>query len=207
MFCSKAKHGKKRLQRIGARQKHGNQVGNIRLNNMTIQKPNCIIIHGCPSDVEKAMNSETRTYDKHWIPWLKRNLIALGIETETPLMPDPWEPNYQKFKTEFEKYEVGENTILVGHSCGSAFLVRWLGGTKRKNFKLILVAPWKIPDGNDKFRQEFYIYPIDENIKSRVSEIVMFTADDEEDEGKESLKIVHQALGGEVIKLKGRGHY
>lgn len=27
-----------------------------------------IIIHGCPSNVEKAMNPETRTYDKHWIP-------------------------------------------------------------------------------------------------------------------------------------------
>ena len=174
---------------------------------METKKQNSIIIHGCPSDIEKAMNPETRTYDKHWIPWLKRNLIAAGIETETPLMPDPWEPNYQKFKTEFEKYEVGENTILVGHSCGSAFLVRWLGETKRKILKLILVAPWKIPDKDDEFRKEFYTYPIDESIKSRINEVVMFTADDEEDEGKESLKIFHQALGGEVIELKGHGHY
>ena len=44
------------------------------------------------------MNPETRTYDKHWIPWLKRNLIAAGIKTETPLMPDPWEPDYQKIQ-------------------------------------------------------------------------------------------------------------
>lgn len=174
---------------------------------METKKKNCIIIHGCPFDVEKAMNLETRTYDKHWIPWLKRNLIALGVETETPLMPNPWEPDYQKFKAEFEKYNVGENTILVGHSCGSAFLVRWLGETKRRIFKLILVAPWKIPDKDDKFRQEFYIYPTDESIKSRVGEIVMFTADDEEEEGKESLKIFHQALGGAVIELKGHGHY
>lgn len=174
---------------------------------MDSKKINCIIIHGCPSDVEKAMNPATRTYDKHWIPWLKRNIIAAGIETETPLMPDPWKPSYQKFKTEFEKREVGENTILVGHSCGSAFLVRWLGETKRKIFKLILVAPWKIPDRDDEFRKEFYTYPIDESIKSRVSEIVMFTADDEEDEGKESLKIFHTALEGKIIELPGRGHY
>ena len=172
-----------------------------------IKKSNCVIIHGCPSDVEKAMNPETRTYHKHWIPWLKRNLVACGIEAETPLMPNPWEPDYQKFRTEFEKYKVGENTILVGHSCGSAFLVRWLGETKRKISKLILVAPWKIPDKDDRFRKEFYTYPIDENIKSRMDEIVMFTADDEKDEGKESLKIFHQVLGGEVIELKGRGHY
>lgn len=174
---------------------------------MNIKKTNCIIIHGCPSDAEKAMNAATRTYDKHWIPWLKQNLVAVGIETETPLMPDPWKPSYKKFKTEFEKHEVGENTILVGHSCGSTFLVRWLGETKRKILKLILVAPWKIPDKEDEFRKEFYTYTIDKDVKSRVGKIVMFTADDEENEGKESLKIFHQILGGEVVELKGHGHY
>jgi predicted alpha/beta hydrolase family esterase len=166
-----------------------------------------IIIHGCPSSTEKAMSPETRTYDKHWIPWLKRELAKREIQTETPLMPTPWEPDYEKFKAEFEKCEVGENTILIGHSCGSAFLVRWLGETKKKIFKLILVAPWKIPDKNDGFGKTFYIYPIDESIKSRVGEIVVFTAGNEEADGKESLKIFHKALGGEIIDLKGHGHY
>jgi len=167
----------------------------------------CIIIHGCPSDEEKAMNPETRTYDKHWIPWTKNQLIAKNIETETPLMPSPWQPDYEKFKSEFEKYDVDEDTILVGHSCGCAFLVRWLGETKRKIFKLILVAPWKIPDKDDDFRKAFYIYKIDEAIKDRVNKIVMFTSNDEEDEGKESLKIFHNALGGEIINLENHGHY
>jgi predicted alpha/beta hydrolase family esterase len=167
----------------------------------------CIIIHGCPSDVEKTMNSETRTYDKHWISWTKKQLITNGIETETPLMPSPWYPDYEKFKRTFEKYNVDEKTILIGHSCGCAFLVRWLGETKREIFKLILVAPWKIPDREDEYRKAFYTYPIDETIKERVDEIVMFTADDEEEDGKKSLKIFHEALDGKIIKLKGRGHY
>lgn len=171
------------------------------------KKINCIVVHGCPSDVEKAMSSETRSYDKHWIPWIKKELTARGIKTETPLMPTPWQPDYEKFKKEFEKCKVTENTILIGHSCGSAFLVRWLGETRRKIFKLILVAPWKIPDEGDMYRKAFYVYPIDESIKSRVEEVIMFTADDEEDDGKESLKIFHQSLGGEIVELKGRGHY
>jgi len=172
-----------------------------------ILKMKCIIIHGCPSDVEKAMNEETRTYDKHWIPWTKEQLISKGIEVETPLMPEPWEPNYIKFKGEFEKYGVDEDSVLIGHSCGCAFLVRWLGETKQKIDKLILVAPWKIPDKDDEHRKEFYTYPIDETIKERVNKIVMFTADDEEEEGKESLKIYNEALGGKIIELKGHGHY
>ena len=83
-------------------------------------------------------------------------------------MPEPWKPDYEKFKKEFEKYKVDENTILVGHSCGCAFLVRWLGETKKKIYKLILVAPWKIPKKNDEARQKFYVYNIDKTIHSRV---------------------------------------
>jgi len=172
---------------------------------MTAKK--CIIIHGCPSDIEKTMDPETRTYDKHWIPWTKKQLIANGIETETPLMPSPWYPDYEKFKKEFEKYDVDENTILVGHSCGCAFLVRWLGETKKKILKLILVAPWKIPHKDDEYRKKFYTYSVDETIKNRVKEIVMFTADNEKEDGKKSLKTFHKALDGKIIELKGRGHY
>ena len=168
---------------------------------------NAIIIHGCPSDKEKAMNPETRTYDKHWIPWLKRELAERGIKAEAPLMPNPWEPVYEAFKKELEKYSVSEGTILVGHSCGCTFLVRWLRDSKQKIDKLILVAPWKIPDKDDEFRKAFYDYPIDETIKLRVKEIVMFTADDEEEDGKKSVRIFHKSLGGKIIELQGRGHY
>ena len=168
---------------------------------------NCIIIHGCPSNKEASLGPETRTYDKHWIPWIKRELTLRGIKTKTPLMPNPWAPVYEDFKKEFARYPVSENTILIGHSCGCSFLVRWLGESKQKIKKLILVAPWKIPYGDDDFRDKFYIYPIDKTIKSRVGKIIMFTADNERKGGKESLEIYHEALGGRILELKGRGHY
>jgi predicted alpha/beta hydrolase family esterase len=167
----------------------------------------CIIIHGCPSSTEKAINQETRTYDKHWIIWTKEQLISKGIKVETPLMPEPWYPDYNKFKKEFEKHSVDEDSILIGHSCGCAFLVRWLGETRQKINKLILVAPWKIPDEDDEYRKEFYNYSIDESIKDRVNKIIMFTADNEKDDGKKSLKIYDKALGGKIIELKNHGHY
>ncbi len=173
----------------------------------TYIKMKCIIIHGCPSNAEKAMSPETRTYDKHWIPWTKRELSSKGIEVETPLMPEPWEPNYEKFKEEFEKYSVGEDSVLIGHSCGCSFLVRWLGETKQKINKLILVAPWKIEEGASESKKAFYEFSIDTTIKERVKEITMFTADDEDEEGKEGLKMFHKAFGGKIIELQGRGHY
>ncbi len=168
---------------------------------------NVIIIHGCPSNVEKAMNPKTRTYDKHWIPWIKKQLISKGIKVETPLMPKPWEPDYFIFKKEFDKYYVNEDTILIGHSCGCAFLVRWLGETKQKVNKLILIAPWKIPDKDDKFRKEFYNYKINKSIKDNIKQIIYFTSNNEEDDGKKSLEIYYKTLGGKIISLKNHGHY
>ena len=153
------------------------------------------------------MTPETKTYYKHWIQWAKNQLILKGIATEAPLMPNPWAPDYNAFKQEFEKYPVSENTILIGHSCGCSFLVRWLGESKKKIKKLILVAPWKIAKEKDPLKEKFYAYPIDETIKSRVEEIVMFTSDNEREDGKKSLEIYKKSLGGKIIELKGKGHY
>lgn len=75
---------------------------------MSEPKKNCIIVHGCPDDPEQASNPALRTYDKHWMPWTKEQLQKRGIETLTPLMPEPWAPDYERFKAEFEKYPVNE---------------------------------------------------------------------------------------------------
>lgn len=162
----------------------------------------CIIVHGCPSSPEDPY------YNKHWMPWAKKQIIAKGIPTENPTMPEPWNPNYEKFKTEFEKLSVDENTMLIGHSCGCAFLVRWLGETKKEIFKLILVAPWKLPTEKRNFKdKKFYNYAIDATIKDRAKEIIMFTSNNEAEDGKKSLKIFHDTLGGEIVELKNHGHY
>ncbi|NCO11709.1 hypothetical protein CO038_02305 [Candidatus Pacearchaeota archaeon CG_4_9_14_0_2_um_filter_39_13] len=169
-----------------------------------------IILHGCPGDEEKAMDPERRTYDKHWIPWTRKKLEGKGIKTETPHMPIPWKADYESWKKEFDKLDVNKDSILVGHSCGAAFLVRWLGDTGKKVKRLILVAPWKIPYGKGErleLKRKFYTYEVNPEIKNNVSDIIIFTADDEEEDGKKSARIFHKALGGQLIELKKHGHY
>ncbi|EKE28138.1 MAG: hypothetical protein ACD_3C00090G0002 [uncultured bacterium (gcode 4)] len=172
---------------------------------MSISK-NCIIIHWCP-DPDEDRNPETRVYDKHWIPWLKNVLESVWIKSEIPSMPEPWAPNYEAYKKEFERYPVNENSILIWHSCGCAFLVRWLWETGQKIEKLILVAPWKIPEEWNIGREQFYTYEIDSSIKDRTKEIIMFTSDDEEKDGKQSLRIFYESLGGKIIELRWHGHF
>ncbi len=171
-----------------------------------LSKMNCIIVHGSPDTVEKA---EKRTYDKHWIPWLRRSLSEKGFHVFVPLMPQPWKPDYLSWKKEFDKLNdfINEESILVGHSAGTAFLVRWLGDTKKKVKKLILVAPWKIAYKKDGIDKDFYEYKIDSSVRKNVGKIAIFTSNDEELKGKRSANIFNEFLEGEVIELKNKGHY
>ena len=168
---------------------------------------NCIIVHGCPSNIEKAMNPEERTYDKHWIPWLKKELEEKGIKTSVPLMPTPWEPDYNKWRKEFEKISINEESVLVGHSCGSSFLVRWLGETETRVKKLILVAPSKISEGRRDLLNNLYDFDINENIKNRIGEIIIFVSDDDYEDIIKSAELYHKKLEGKLIELNGRGHF
>lgn len=166
-----------------------------------MNQSNCIIIHGCPSTPNDT------SYNKHWIPWAKKELQKNNIPTQTPNMPTPWQPNYENFKKTFEKLNITEKTVLVGHSCGTAFLIRWLGETKTKIKKLILVAPWKINDEGDKHREEFYTFDINPEINSLAQKIAIFTSDTEEVAGKKSLKIYKEVLNAKIIEIKNYGHF
>lgn len=167
---------------------------------------NCIIVHGCPS--KKGFEKENPTYNKHWMPWLKKELEKNNVTAKRPMLSNPWKPDYTLWKKEFSIYEkfIDKNTILIGHSCGTVFLTRWLAETKKEILKLILVAPWKKSNRDDP-REELYKYKIDESIKERVGKIIIFTADDEEQIGKDAAKEFKEKLGAKLIELKGRGHY
>ena len=85
---------------------------------------NCIIIHGSNS-TEAGSKKGLPENERHWKPWLKEELKKRGIKVSNKLYPEDWEPNYKKWKEIFEKNEIDENTILIGHSAGGGFLVRW----------------------------------------------------------------------------------
>jgi predicted alpha/beta hydrolase family esterase len=168
---------------------------------------NCIIVHGCADEEEQYLPPEEQHFDKQRMPRLEKQLTHIWIKTERPSMPNSRAPDYDAYKEVFEKLHVDENTILIGHSCGAAFLVRRLWESRKHVSQLILVAPWKIPDGDDVTKKLFYEYPIDEGIKNRVDHITIFSADNEEDEGKESAQIFYKALSGNYIELVGKWHY
>ena len=103
-----------------------------------------IIVHGMMSK-EKYFDvtMEDSSSNSNWLPWLQHQLCARDILAQTPEMPRPFAPDYNAWKNEFEMLMPDENTLLVGHSCGGGFLIRWLSENPQKTVeKVVLVAPW-----------------------------------------------------------------
>ncbi len=170
-----------------------------------VEKPNSkisnvIIVHGCPGT--KGQENEA-----NWILWIKDNLGKNGIKTYNPFMPSHWKPNYKNWKKEFEKINVDENSVLIGHSAGGGFLVRWLGETGKKIKKLILVAAGKNKNERNKNLHELYSFEINSKIKDNVGKVCVFISDNEPDYRKNNAKEYVEKLGGTLIEVKGKGHF
>jgi len=168
---------------------------------------NVMIVHGCPSKSARELDEETRTYDKHWIPWIREKLEEKSVEVKTPLMPEPWKPNYEQWKEVFEKNVIDDNSILIGHSGGAGFLVRWLGETKKKVDRLILVAPYIFDSGHDPGLKDFVAFTPDLNLKDYCNEIIVFVDREDDSEIVKSADFAHQKLEAKLIELKDKGHF
>ncbi len=160
-----------------------------------------IILHGCPPNEEMITPKE-----KRWMNWLAEELNKKDFNAVVPNLPVSWNPKYKEWKKEFEKYPITEKSLLVGHSCGGAFLVRWLLDTKKKVKKLILVAPAKIPEIETDTRKDLYDFELPEDAQHIADEIVLFTSNDLSHHLK-SLPLYVKALKPRVIKLKNKFHF
>lgn len=161
----------------------------------------CIIIHGCPPNKESVIPK-----NKRWMNWIAEKLKEKGLQAFAPDMPTPWKPRYEEWKKEFEKIPVTDRTLLVGHSCGAAFLVRWLLETHIRVGKLILIAPAKIPETENDTRKPMYDFDIPSDASKIAREIVMFTSNDLPHH-LQSFKIYQKYLHPRLIQLPDKGHF
>jgi uncharacterized protein len=146
-----------------------------------------VIVHGTPDKEEYYNPDIPASSNNHWIPWLQKQLIVRDISTQTPEMPNAWAPEYPIWKKEFERFDVNESSILVGHSCGGGFLTRWLTEHPDRRFaQVVLVAPWL-----DPFRRkttDFYEFEIDPQLTNRADSLTIFHSDNDMEEVQESVR-------------------
>jgi predicted alpha/beta hydrolase family esterase len=165
-----------------------------------------IIIHGMP-DRDEYFNVEGDSQsNSHWIPWLQQQLIVNGVSTQTPDMPEAYEPDYQKWLSIFSNFKIDENTILVGHSCGSGFLIRYLSENDVKVGSVFLVAPWL--DTDQTLNTNFFEFEIDRDFVSKTKSVnLIYSTDDYADVLDSVNKIVGEVGGVNVIKFENKKHF
>ncbi|GEM_PF-2655798 len=63
--------------------------------------------------------------EENWFPWLKQQLEASGWTVFTPTFPTPENQSLESWKKAFAPYlsKIDEQSILVGHSLGPAFIL------------------------------------------------------------------------------------
>ncbi len=167
---------------------------------------NAIIIHGTCSKEEYFSYDYPSLSNSHWLPWLQKKLLINNVFTQTPEMPDAYLPNYKKWKKEFERFKINENTILIGHSCGGGFLVRWLSENKININKLILVAPWLDPKREKT--TDFFDFNIDLNIINRIKEIHLLVSTDDDKDILESVEILKNNISKiKLHQFSNLGHF
>lgn len=159
---------------------------------------NVVIIHGGNSENDK-------NYNKHWMLWVKEKLGEKKIKVYSPLMPVDSKATYEDWKKIFERIDIDENSILIGHSRGAAFLVRWIGESKTKVRKLILVAPCKIATVD--YKRNFYDFEINPEINDFVGEIIIFYSDNDMEHVRKSVVEYKNYLDCKMIEMKGYGHF
>lgn len=168
---------------------------------------NAIIIHGMPSKEEYDANPQRTT--EHWLPWLNKQLEDRKIATTIPEMPIPYAPVYEQWRDTFEHILCNDETVLIGHSCGGGFLVRWLSENNVKVGKVALVAPWTDPDGTDReYCTDFFDFVIDPNLVAKTEGVIVFVSDDDETPILRTVEeLEKQIVGLNVIRKQDMGHF
>ena len=162
---------------------------------------NVIIIHG------------TEGYpEENWFPWLKEQMKKYEYEVIVPQFPTPENQNPEAWFEVLKNYEkyLNRDTILIGHSCGGAFLLRVLEKIKTKVKASVFVAasagvkPIKYYEIDRPFVGNPFNW---EKIRNSSEHFFVFHSEDDPLICIGNGEKIAKELGVDLIRLKGAGHF
>lgn len=154
---------------------------------------NAIILHGRPGKKEYYDPKFPSASNYHWIPWLQKQLLIRNIKADTPEVPQAYAPQWDLWVKEVERFEIGAETILVGHSTGSGFWIRYLSEHPDLRVgKVVLVVPYL--DVEKESIPDFFDFELDRNMAARTKGLVIFHSDNDEPEMQSTMKLLKEKL-------------
>ena len=164
-----------------------------------------IIIHGMPSEEEYYKDENPSPSNAHWLPWIQKELIKKDILAQTPEMPVPYNPEYKAWKEVFEQFIINENTILIGHSGGSGFIVRYLSENNVKVGNVVLVAPWI--DMEKSLETGMFDFKVDEGFVSKTKGVTIFISNDDDKPMHDTVRNLRNIKDIKIVEFKSKGHF
>lgn len=170
---------------------------------------NAILLHGRPGKEEYYDPAIPSASNAHWYPWLQKQLLINDIKADTPEVPFAFDPQWERWVKEVERFEIGPETILVGHSCGGGFWVKYLSLHKKLQVgKVVLVAPWLGEDYGAPATNFFNNYKIDADMVKRTNGITVFHSDNDKETINSAVKQLREVLkNAESREFHGYGHF
>ncbi len=83
--------------------------------------------------------------DENWFPWLKKELLKRGLDVYIPDFPTPENQTLDNWLKVFKNYHAffGENSILIGHSLGTVFILNLLEQIEIQIKAAFFIAPFQ----------------------------------------------------------------
>ncbi len=147
--------------------------------------------------------------DENWLPWLKKELEALGHQVTIPKFPTPENQSLTSWIKVIERYNIDKDSIVIGHSLGPAFLLHIIENqpVKAAFFVAPFISALNKPEF-DKVNETFYIKKINWNqIKRNCTKFYIFHSDNDPYVPLEKAKELANKLGVKAILVKGAGHF
>jgi len=168
---------------------------------------NAVLLHGLPDKKEYYNSMYPSASNSHWFPWLQQELMINEIKADTPEVFRVYELSYEDWVREVERFPIGSNTILVGHSAGGGFWVRYLSEHPEIFIdKVILVAPWLNLD--HEYDSDFYDFELDPSIVERTNDFIIFSSDNDGQAMKDSIEYLAEQLPNVTIRtFHEYGHF
>lgn len=169
---------------------------------------NAILVHGWAHKDEYYDLKYPSSSNSHWFPWLTKQLMVHDIHTVAVEMPNSFYPKYDIWKKEFERFDTNQDTILVGHSCGGGFLMRYLSENDIKVGKVVLVAPWMGIRPDQEFDNSFFDFTVSVDIATKTSGLTIFSSTNDVSEIQESVQqLLSSIKDARLIELENKGHF
>jgi len=168
-----------------------------------MKKMNVIIVHGAYGHPEE-----------NWFGWLKRELNALNIECYVPQLPTPEEQNLAMWLEVFAQtcsHLIHPGTVMIGHSLGAAFILRWLELHPSSLSSVVLVGGFLGVVGDEKFdsiNSSFFKTPFNfQQIKRRAQEFICYYGNNDPYVTREEFDFITHHLKAKKIIISNAGHF